>query len=389
MEVRPCGLTIGALKSKTSQVSLPSSDCASMSTEAASLSPTSSAGLDCFDTAGASSVFSERGSLDMPSAWPAWGRQCSNTSTVASLAASDVHYSEPTQTLIFLDWDDTLFPTTEIVERWGFPIVGQEAPYTPTCPQQASGLQQWRVACRAFLELACALSSHCCIVTNSRRPWVEDCLACFYPELQELLDGPRGPKVVYAHEAMVTDKSHRAPLRPVINRDLDLQQKSAEELEAELTMSKYAAMKVEASAFYSQYPSQSWKNIISIGDMLYERDAMQDLSLRRAPHGRERLRTKTLVLPRHPTLSEIAMRLHAAAALLPLEVAFNGDIDVDLSGDEDPLRAMGQALSLPGLADLSISRHAWSSAPAPQCQDEVEQALAELTIFVHGALYGD
>uniref|UniRef100_A0A6U6N8W2 Uncharacterized protein n=1 Tax=Zooxanthella nutricula TaxID=1333877 RepID=A0A6U6N8W2_9DINO len=394
------------IASKTSQASLPSTDDASLDTRV--MSPSSCCSSEPPGAPGRSSVSSGGGFAEVQahsafsrghqsltqgaclSARPAFSRHSSPGSVVASRAASDCHFSEPAQTLIFLDWDDTLFPTTEIVDRWGVSIGGERGPYVPKGPEQAAWLEQWRLACRNYLQRACSMSNNCCIVTNARRPWVDECLACFFPELQELVDKPGGPRVVYAHESLAASKrrSPRSGLRPLLKSRWVLP-KTAEEVASDLTSAKYVAMRTEAAAFYSQYPSQSWKNIISIGDMLYERDAMQDLSLRRAPHGRERLRTKTLVLPRHPTLSEIAMRLHAAAALLPLEVAFNGDIDVDLNGNEDPLQAMGHALALPGLATLPISRHAWGLAPAPRGQEEVEQTIAELTVFVHEALYGD
>merc|ERR1719183_2710664 len=37
----------------------------------------------------------------------------------ASTTASRMRYSNPEETLIFLDWDDTVFPTTDLFNRWG------------------------------------------------------------------------------------------------------------------------------------------------------------------------------------------------------------------------------------------------------------------------------
>ena len=36
----------------------------------------------------------------------------------------------PEQTMFFLDWDDTLFPTTELFDRWGLPSTGELPPLT-------------------------------------------------------------------------------------------------------------------------------------------------------------------------------------------------------------------------------------------------------------------
>lgn len=45
-----------------------------------------------------------------------WHRQLSPCS-VLSAASSGRLYAEPAQTLIFLDWDDTIFPCTEIFQK--------------------------------------------------------------------------------------------------------------------------------------------------------------------------------------------------------------------------------------------------------------------------------
>jgi len=328
-------------------------------------------------------------------------RQCSIFSSMggggggscaSSFAGSDARFAEPTQTLIIFDWDDTLFPTTEFSERWRVAIGGGERRqvYEPKCSEQAAQLLEWRQALREYLEQACALSSRCCIITNSRRPWVSDCIERFCPELKELFDRPSGPRVIYAGERLPVTRTFRSQcmdLRPVKNRVQDLRCMTAEELEEELTLAKYMAMRSEARSFYSQYPNQSWKNLLSIGDMRYERDAVQELSFRRVPHGVEKLRTKALILPTSASLSEITMRLQFSVIMLPAYVAFNGDFDVDLADADDPLLAIGEALGIPELAKLPFSRHAWGRAPPPE-NDEVASSLAELAVTVHDRLYG-
>jgi hypothetical protein len=43
------------------------------------------------------------------------------TGTEVEIEANSLcQWAEASQTLIFLDWDDTLFPTAEIVDNWGF-----------------------------------------------------------------------------------------------------------------------------------------------------------------------------------------------------------------------------------------------------------------------------
>jgi hypothetical protein len=144
-------------------------------------------------------------------------------------------------------------------------------------PEQEHFLKSWRQALKEYLEQACALSETVLIITNSRRPWVSNCLDRFAPELWSLFERPsRAPQVVYADERLKTNRTFRSQcmdLRPVKFRTNALQRMTSEERIEECTMAKYAAMKAEAKKFYSKYPGQSWKNILSIGDMCYERDS--------------------------------------------------------------------------------------------------------------------
>ena len=65
---------------------------------------------------------SEDGETETPRGRPyrsgsgSWHRQLSPCS-VLSAASSGRLYAEPAQTLIFLDWDDTIFPCTEIFQK--------------------------------------------------------------------------------------------------------------------------------------------------------------------------------------------------------------------------------------------------------------------------------
>ena len=70
-------------------------------------------------------------------------------------------------------------------------------------------------------------------------------------------------------------------------------------------------MKEETASFYSAYSGQTWKNVLSIGDMEYERDAVNELTFRRKKPFKksEHIRTKTIVLPTGPSISEITNRL--------------------------------------------------------------------------------
>merc|ERR1719321_1346353 len=89
------------------------------------------------------------------------------------------------------------------------------------------------------------------LVTNARRPWVSTSCARFLPQIQEHL---KSIDIVYAMEYL-TD--NMGPMHLTTDT---------------LIESKARAMRAAISDFYSKYENQSWKNIISVGDALYEHE---------------------------------------------------------------------------------------------------------------------
>jgi hypothetical protein len=313
-----------------------------------------------------------------------FGRETSTT--------SDFRFTEPAQTMIVFDWDDTLFPTTDLIQSIGVrPDRAEEEPLKGLAPEVTLAITQWEEALYEYLSLACSLSDRCVIITNSRRPWVEDCVNKFAPRLKPLFERvTSGPKVVYANERLRRTKTLRSQcqdLRPVLHRDHDLQRLTDAERMQELTMAKYEAMKSEAQEFYSLYTGQSWKNILSIGDMSYEHDALQELSFKRSGPSHERLRTKAIILPTEPTISELTLRLSFSRVMLCAYVHFDGDFDIDLTTAREPLQAIADALHLPVLAQLPFSKHAWGLESAPPLHEEVAQDLAELATTVYSSVF--
>jgi len=308
--------------------------------------------------------------------------------SLVSLGApsSDARYAEPAQTMIVLDWDDTLFPRTELFERWGINRNSDD----PAPPDKEEAMQAWRDALSEYLAAAAALSDRCVVITNSRKPWVDICIRRFAPQLAELFDDStadkRRLKVVYSMERLSKCKKlkdRQTDLRPVMHR-----KKTQEDFDDEQTRAKYTAMKQEAAAFYSRYRGQSWKNVISIGDMRYEHDAVTELGYRRNPKRPEKLRTKAIIVPTGPSISELTHRLLVGRLLLPAYVHHDDDLDLDLHKVADPLAAIGDALRLPQLKDVPLSRHAWGREPAPEDLEEVEEALDDIAVIVHNSLFG-
>ncbi|CAE8737763.1 unnamed protein product [Polarella glacialis] len=85
---------------------------------------------------------------------PVWRRQAS---PAFSMATSGGLFAEPAQTLLFLDWDDTLFPCSELFTRRGLP---RRRKYwnRPLPPELDLELEPWRQAVEEFLGAACAIS---------------------------------------------------------------------------------------------------------------------------------------------------------------------------------------------------------------------------------------
>jgi len=198
--------------------------------------------------------------------------ECRTEVRKTSTSTSSCQFAEPTQTLIFFDWDDTLFPTTAIFDEWEVPT-GKELENAIIPEVLSKQLVRWCDALLKFLKAACSVTERCVIVTNSRRPWVQQCARRFAPDMLQLLESARtmgstvacggSVRIAYANEAISRKRYRRDGIRPVMQElpPCDL------ELEEQLMKPKQDSMRKEAEDFYSRYSGQTWKNIISIGDM--------------------------------------------------------------------------------------------------------------------------
>jgi hypothetical protein len=139
-------------------------------------------------------------------------------------------------------------------------------------------------------------------------------------------------------------------------------------------------MRQEAKRFYSQYPDQTWKNVISVGDARYERDAAQEMAFTRKAPARERLRLKTILTQEEPALRDLTYRLRLATLLFPAHVHVDGDMSIDLN--VCPEKEFADALNMPELHNL---------IRLSPISEEDEKALAdefdEVVMAVHGRVY--
>lgn len=284
-------------------------------------------------------------------------------------------FASPDETLIFMDWDDTLFPSSELFERRGLSSRGGPASWDAD-GTLVEELQGWREALKDYIITACSLSMGPVIVTNSRRPWVTTCVERFAPDLLPFFDEDHGcVTVVYADE--VPQRSSRTARKravmPVRYADA-FQSYDFDEMQ---TKAKQAAMAKVAKEFYSRYPGQTWKNILSFGDMPFEHDALRDVTFNRKSPGNEHIRTKTVLTPEAPTIRMLILSLRIHSLLLPALVRLDTDIDLDLEHASDAWQAISHAFGMPRLG-RALAHCSWSRMSELD-GDEMETSLGEVS----------
>eukprot|EP00747_Dinoflagellata_sp_TGD_P192813 gnl/TRDRNA2_/TRDRNA2_58168_c0_seq1.p1 gnl/TRDRNA2_/TRDRNA2_58168_c0~~gnl/TRDRNA2_/TRDRNA2_58168_c0_seq1.p1 ORF type:complete len:529 (+),score=84.83 gnl/TRDRNA2_/TRDRNA2_58168_c0_seq1:108-1589(+) len=260
----------------------------------------------------------------------------------SSVASSQQRFTEPEQTIVFFDWDDTVFPTTELFDRWKLPSRPERWADMEISAEQEALLESWRIALKDYLTTVCSLTCRCCIVTASRRPWVEKCTEKFAPDLQPLFRSSSGPRVIHAREM------EQSKIREVKFGDAVHGAYTHEEVDERVTEAKFMAMRKETIEFYSQYPGQSWKNIICVGDAGYEYDAAHELVFTRESKKKERIRLKTIMVPRGQTIAEMSYRLRLATIVFRAYVNYDGDINLDMNNPES-LQSISKELNMPQL----------------------------------------
>merc|ERR1711865_354308 len=96
---------------------------------------------------------------------------------------------------------------------------------------------------------------------------------------------------------------------------------------------KEQAFLQELAAFYSRYDNQSWKNVVCIGDSIYERDAAKNVVLgmdRSIP----RRRLKTAKLMENPHVEDLIGELRVIHDALGLFVSYDGNLDVEIDKED-------------------------------------------------------
>lgn len=253
---------------------------------------------------------------------------------------TQAEYSDPEQTVILFDWDDTLCPSTWIKKNRPILSFSKEAPKDERFQRP---LRELEIEVEAVLKLAMKLGK-VIIVTNAMNPWVETSCRNFLPNLLPIVS--KLP-VLYArsiYEAHCCDALEEQDLRwasrvstrgaPGMYKAMGFNNQE-DRTEPLPQLWKEVAFEQEISSFYSRYSRQSWKNVISIGDSIFERDAVRRVVLDR-PCSQKKCRTKTAKLLDEPTIRELIIQVRMIYESLSMMVQYDDSLDIEI--DEDDLR---------------------------------------------------
>jgi len=288
-----------------------------------------------------------------------WFRSGAERPSGKTMRNSQKGYAAPTQTVIILDWDDTLFPSTYVRDDLRLSV------RLPMSEQDMSDDERIEAAAnlRRCEQEACELLrfarryGRVILVTLARKPWVVDSCAHFYPNMGYLIQKLQVP-VIYAQEGAAVDQEQIRDAPP-------------DEIERFWASIKGQAIADAVEEFYTQYEGQSWKNIISIGDSNFERlgtwAATEDYKWRTGISTTDgqsssningqvyKVRTKTFKMVDQPTVEELTIQVQMLRGWLQHMVNLDDSFDIDLNTVDDPV-------VLRNIEDIIRGRKARSSA---------------------------
>jgi len=181
-----------------------------------------------------------------------------------------------------------------------------------------ASLAQHANTVRAVLHLASTLGK-VVIITLAKPGWVDMSIEHFMPSLRGLLDD-LGIQVIYARGSL-PQRLMRIAQHEEMNVGKLLKQK---------------AMQRTIKRFYmSGSEARSWKNVLSIGDSMAERWAIQDVMFEHVQVDRYRIskeqRCKVLKLVETPLLEQLTSELHVVISWIRSIMQHDGDLDLDLN----------------------------------------------------------
>eukprot|EP00404_Azadinium_spinosum_P042756 CAMPEP_0180834944 /NCGR_PEP_ID=MMETSP1038_2-20121128/78118_1 /TAXON_ID=632150 /ORGANISM="Azadinium spinosum, Strain 3D9" /LENGTH=420 /DNA_ID=CAMNT_0022878195 /DNA_START=232 /DNA_END=1492 /DNA_ORIENTATION=+ len=228
----------------------------------------------------------------------------STQKTVAGDAEAE-SYSSPSRplarlsqedTVIIFDWDDTLFPTwyiSEVIIPCLPPGVSEDSCLQPDSPFRETMVNGHRHSVHAAMGV-CSAARYL--------PSID--LEAFLTELQI--------PIMYARECIRKPFVSMAQVEEGVNV---------------LTIAKQAAMQ---KALKKLYGKREWKNVISIGDSIVERDAITEVLWSHGAHLANPPCCKTVKLMEEPSVEQLGAELTLLGMWLRSMASFNGDFDVNM-----------------------------------------------------------
>jgi len=237
---------------------------------------------------------------------------CLDLTPLSCKSSDSAHeYAQPNQTIIIFDWDDTLCPSTTCMRQHGLSVLG-----APPEGELAESLEALTQEAQALIEKASELAEKVVVVTNAEEGWVDLSCKAWMPSLKGTL-------------ASCEVCSARSTWEP---RGV-----------ASPAGWKARAFEAAVDRFYSSYPNQSWKNILSIGDAPHEREALARV-VRWAPGGKK-CRSKSVKFVLRPSIQQLTRELQMLRDSLKEIVEHNDDLDLHFSAESlaDPLQTSPSA----------------------------------------------
>jgi hypothetical protein len=159
----------------------------------------------------------------------------------------------------------------------------------------------------------------------AQRCWFDSCVALLMPQVADVLKELK-IEVVCARES-TTQRLRRLAFSDDRNPSQYLKTKAMERV----IKNFYKAPGILTRK------SRSWKNIVSVGDSVAERLALQDLVFRHSQRGRrgewKECRCKTLLLVEEPSLAQLTKEVLQLPNILQTLVNYDGDYDGDYEED--------------------------------------------------------
>jgi len=220
------------------------------------------------------------------------------------------------ETLIFLDWDDTLCPSTCLHSH----IVRDKSPDESL----SATLLAHQTVVIELLRLAAKLG-HVVIMTMADKAWVNCSASKVMPDVAEVL------KELKIEVVSARERCARWLLRFAISDDRDPSQYLKTKAMKRVIKKTFGGpSKTSKHSEVEPSGNHFCHNLISIGDSWAERLALQDLCWAGKGGDGKVCHCKTLLMLEDPSLEQISKELRVVAAVLPAVVHFASDIDVDL-----------------------------------------------------------